>query len=245
MDALQRRRLFDSYILRIGLITIAYFVAAKIGLSLVAVYGSVSLLWPPTGVALAIVILLGSHYWPGIFFGAVLANASTNGPISFAILAGTGNTLEALVGAYLLNHFCDFHATLDRVRDVIALVGVAAGISTLISATIGVAGLCLTGMTPWHEFGSTWAVWWLGDAIGDLIIAPVLLTWGRRWHLEYHTRQIIEVSFWLIAIGLSSGLAFNVHMSGTPTDFSLVYLSFPFLIWAAFALVSVAAVLRR
>jgi signal transduction histidine kinase len=197
------------------------------------VYGSVSLLWPPTGVALAVILLLGSQYWPGIFLGAVLANALTNGPLPFAILAGIGNTLEALIGAYLLTRFCDFHARLDRLRDVVALVGLGAGISTLVSATVGVLGLCLNGMTPWQEFGSTWTVWWLGDAIGDLIIAPVLLTWGTQFRLTYNPRQLIEVGLWLIATGLASGLAFSVHMSGTPTDFSLVYLSFPLLMWAA------------
>lgn len=229
----QSRRLSVSYILRIGIITLVYFAAAKLGLSLVAVYGSVSLLWPPTGVALAIIILLGSRYWPGIFLGAVLTNALTNGPLPFAILAGVGNTLEALIGAYLLTRFCDFHVRLDRVRDVVALVFLGAGMSTLISATVGVLGLCLNGMMPWSEFGSTWAVWWLGDAIGDLIVAPVLLTWGAQFRLKYNAYQLLEFGLWLIVAGLASGLAFNLHLSGTPTDFSLVYLSFPLLMWAA------------
>jgi signal transduction histidine kinase/integral membrane sensor domain MASE1 len=233
MAAPARRRLSWAYVLQLGLVTTVYFVAAKVGLALSAVYGSVSLLWPPTGVALASVLLLGWQTWPAILLGAVLVNALTNGPVTFAVIAGTGNTFEALVGAYLLRRFVRFHAALDRVGDVAALVCLAAGLSTAVSATFGVLGLCLTGMAPWQAFGPTWGVWWLGDAMGDLVVAPVLLTWGTRRPWRVNPRQAIEMGLWLVAISLASWLAFNVHLSRTPTDFSLAYLAFPLLMWAA------------
>src|SRR5260221_11303164 len=113
--AIQRRYLSWSYLLRLGLVIAAYFVTAKVGLALSAVYGSVSLLWPPTGVALASIVLLGWQTWPAILLGAVLVNALTNGPLTFAIIAGAGNTLEPPVGAYLLRALGRCHSALDRV----------------------------------------------------------------------------------------------------------------------------------
>src|SRR5260221_3566910 len=119
MTTLHRHGL--RYTLSIILIATVYFGAAKFGFLFTAVHGSVTLLWPPTGIALAIILLFGQRFWPGIALGAFLANALTNGPISFAFFPAVGNTLEAVVGAYLLQPFGAVHFALDRTRDVISL----------------------------------------------------------------------------------------------------------------------------
>ncbi len=163
-----------------------YFGAAKLGLSLAFVAEQVSAVWPPTGIALAAVLLWGYRVWPGIALGAFLANATANEPIATACGIALGNTLEALVGTWLLRWLVDFDNALERLRDALGLMLLAAGLATMVSATIGVTSLCLGGVNlpalqrtiEWSDFVSLWWVWWLGDAMGALVVAPVLLTWA-------------------------------------------------------------------
>ena len=91
-----------SSVTLIGILTVVYFTAARFGLSLAAMHKSVSLVWPPTGIALAAVLLFGYRIWPGIALGAFLVNASTGVGLAVSAAIATGNTLEALAGAYLL-----------------------------------------------------------------------------------------------------------------------------------------------
>ena len=136
----------------------------------------VSAVWPPTGVALAAILLFGYRVWPGIWLGAFVANATANEPIATAFGIAVGNTLEAISGAWLLRRITGFDNSLERLKDVLGLILLAAGISTTIAATIGVTSLCLGGVHPWSSFGALWSTWWLGDAMGNLVVAPVLLT---------------------------------------------------------------------
>jgi integral membrane sensor domain MASE1 len=130
--------------LSLGL-AVVYFVAAKLGLTMAFVAEQVTPVWPPTGIALAGVLTLGYRVWPGISLGAFLANATANEPIATAAGIAIGNTLEALVGAWLLHQVVGFRTSLDRLRDVIGLVALAAGASTTISATIGTVSLAAGG----------------------------------------------------------------------------------------------------
>src|SRR6476619_6367282 len=124
-----------------GLVVAAvYFGAAKAGLGLAGSHQSITAVWPPTGVAIAAVLLLGYRIWPGIAAGAFLANITTAGPLLSVLGITTGNTLEGVVGAFLLLSVAGFDRSLDRVRDVIALLVVALT-ATIVSATIGVASL--------------------------------------------------------------------------------------------------------
>ena len=151
-----------------------YYGSAKLGLELAFETRSVTAVWPPTGIALAAVVLWGSRMWPAIALGAFLANSWTGIPL-YAVLGITiGNTLEALVGAYLLRRFAGFRPGLERVRDVVALV-VAGALSTTISATLGVTSLLVADAITGGQFDSVWRTWWLGDLGGDLVVAPALL----------------------------------------------------------------------
>ena len=164
---------------KVAALTALYAAAGKLGLSLAFVHPNVSVVWPPTGIALAALLLFGYRLWPGITVGAILVNALTGVSLPVALGIAIGNTLEALVGAYLLRRFVGFENSLDRLRDVLALVGVAAGLSTMTSATIGVTSLVLGGVVSWAAVGSLWWQWWLGDAMGALVLAPPLLVWRR------------------------------------------------------------------
>jgi diguanylate cyclase (GGDEF)-like protein/PAS domain S-box-containing protein len=164
--------------MKTALITLIYVACAKIGFLAAFVHGSVSAVWLPTGVALAALLL--SHYrlWPGIALGAFLANALTPAPLWVTLGIAVGNTLEALVGAWLLRRYSDFDQRLQRTHDVVVLVLGGALLSTLISASIGGSMLCLGGAASWADFSKLWWVWWLGDALGVLTVTPMILVFA-------------------------------------------------------------------
>jgi integral membrane sensor domain MASE1 len=168
------------YLGKVGAVIVLYYAFAKAGLSLAFANTSVTAVWPPTGLALAAVLLFGFRIWPAVALGAFLANITTQGSLGAVLGIVTGNTGEALLGAYLL-HRAHFRLTLDRIRDVLSLATLAALVSTTISATVGVTTLWLDGLLSPGTFGSVWRTWWLGDAGGDLIVAPALLVLASYW----------------------------------------------------------------
>ncbi len=125
-----------------------YVIAGRIGLELDAVAGFATLVWAPTGIALAALMIRGYRLWPGIALGALVANILAGAPVPVAMGIATGNTLEALVAAYALNRIPGFRCSLDRLIDAFALIVVAGVLTTLISATTGVASLYLGGLVP-------------------------------------------------------------------------------------------------
>jgi serine phosphatase RsbU (regulator of sigma subunit)/anti-sigma regulatory factor (Ser/Thr protein kinase) len=214
------------YAVQVALVAAVYYGSAKLGLQLAFESGSVTAVWPPTGIALAAVILWGYRIWPGVALGACLANSWTGIP-AYAVLGITvGNTLEAVAGAYLLRRFADFRPSLERVRDVCALVGLAAILSTAISATIGVTTLWLSDEIGGGQFGSVWRTWWLGDMGGDLIVAPALLVAATHWPFRRAPGGPVEAACLTLVL---AGVGLVVFSTDTP----LMYLLFPPLIWAA------------
>jgi integral membrane sensor domain MASE1 len=210
---------------KLALIAAAYFLSARVGLNLAFETGSVTAVWPPTGIALAALVLWGPSMWPGVALGACVANAWTGVPLVTVLGITSGNTLEAVAGAYLLSRV-DFRPSLDRVRDVLALVGLAAVASTVIAATIGVTSLVVGDEVPAGDFGSVWRVWWLGDMGGDLLVAPLLLAAAAYWPFRRLPGRAGEAVALAVAVVGSSGLVFAQE-----TNFA--YLVFPLLVWAA------------
>jgi integral membrane sensor domain MASE1 len=203
-----------------------YYGAAKLGLNLAFETPSVTAIWPPTGIALAAVLLWGFRVWPGIALGAFLANAWTDVPIYTALGITVGNTLEALVGAYLLTRLTDFKPSLERVRDVLSLVALAAILSTMVSATIGVASLLAGDEIASGDLGITWRTWWLGDMGGDLLVAPALLIAATHWPFDEAPGRRLEA----IGVGL---LVAAVSVLAFTREVSITFAVFPPLIWAA------------
>ena len=139
------------------------------------VHGQVTPVWPPTGIALAAFLLLGRGAWPAIALAAFAVNLPIGpSPVGAAAIAA-GNTLAPLIAVELLRR-ADFHRELDRLRDAIALIVIGALGGMAISATIGSSVLVLSGSVDLANFWSTWAVWWTGDAMGVLLVAPLLLS---------------------------------------------------------------------
>ena len=157
-------------------LTIAYFFAGKFGLSLAFVNASASAVWPPTGIAFAAFLVLGHRVWPAVLVGAFLVNITTAGSIATSIGIASGNTLEGLLGAYLVRRFANGRRVFARASDVFKFTVLGALLSTTVSATIGTTTLSLGGYAAWSDYGSIWFTWWLGDGVGDLVVAPVLVT---------------------------------------------------------------------
>ena len=167
-------------LIRLALLFAVYAVAAKIGLSFASVHPSATAIWPPTGIALAAFLVLGRDVWPAVFAGALVANLTTEGSIVTSIGIGLGNTLEAALGALLVDRFANGEHAFDRPRDIFRFVALAGVLSTTVSPTIGVFVLSLAGYAAWSAFGPIWFTWWLGDIAGALLVAPLLLTWNTN-----------------------------------------------------------------
>jgi len=210
-----------------------YFATARLGLELSVVAKQVSIIWPATGLALALLVLRGRQLWPAILLGAFAANVLNDTSIATSLGIAVGNTLEAYVGATLL-HRVGFVPSLRRLHDVASVFLLAACLSTIVSATFGVVTLCLTRTMPWSAFTSLWSTWWIGDAIGDLVTAPFLFVWAdqarNRWRLQRLTEGVL-----LICAMFVLSLAVFVDR-GSSIPYPVHYLIFPAVIWAALRL---------
>jgi signal transduction histidine kinase/integral membrane sensor domain MASE1/CheY-like chemotaxis protein len=220
-----------EYFLQLAAVALVYFLAAKLGLSLAFIHASVSAVWPPTGVAIASVLLFGYRVWPAILLGAFAANAFTPVPLIAAAGIAAGNTLEALAAGAALR-LLDFHTTFDRARDVFKFT-LTALLCTLLSASIGVLSLCLDHAAGWEQFGSLWLTWWLGDTVGALVIAPLLLVWStapRQWN----NQRYLEAALLLTLLAVSSLASFGGPAPIPLKFYPLARLVVPFFLWAAF-----------
>ncbi|MEU9986491.1 MASE1 domain-containing protein [Streptomyces sp. NPDC048045] len=228
MAVVRRERLRRGSVaaLEICVIAALYFGAAKLGLLQQLVRDQVTPLWPPSGIAVASLLLLGPRIWPGITLGAFLANASL-GPSPLAVIAiMAGNTL-APVCSYALLRRVGFRNELDRLRDALALIFLGAFTGMLVSATVGTTSLVLSGGLSAGDFWPTWSVWWTGDAMGVLVVTPFLLVL-RSAHRPRGASPVRWVEALLL---LAATAAVGVLQAGHAP---LLFLGFPLLIWAAF-----------
>ena len=222
-------------LLGIAVVAAAYYGAAKLGLAFAYQSSTITAVWAPTGIALAALVLGGFRLWPGVALGALAANLWTGVPVPVVLGIVAGNTLEAIAGASLLRA-ARFRLSLERVRDVAALVGLAALVSTTVSATIGVASLRLGNVLPPQATFSAWRLWWLGDMGGDLLIASSIFVVVAQLRRPRRLRPVVEG---IIALATVAGFALVTFTSEVP----LAYLLFPFLIGAALRLGQLGAVM--
>jgi signal transduction histidine kinase/integral membrane sensor domain MASE1 len=222
----------SSHALRIAVIAAVYFASARLGFTLAFVAEQVTTVWPPAGISLAAVLIFGYRVWPGILAGALLANLTAHEPVPVAGVIALGNTLEALTGAWLLRRFVAFDRSLERIRDVLGLVALAALGSTTLAATIGSTSLCAAGLQPWSAFRALWLDWWLGDALGDLLVAPALLTWPGWRRIRWPARRRAEAAVALACLLLLTAAVFGGRLAAA-AHHPLEYTIFPVLIWVA------------
>jgi PAS domain S-box-containing protein len=216
-----------SYLLQIAVVSAIYFVTGKLGLSLAFEFPQVTGVWPPSGIALAILILRGERLWPGVALGAFLVNATANEPLLTAAGIAVGNTLEAVIGTILLRAG-KFSPKLERPIDVIMLIAFCSLLSTLVSATIGAGNLYLAGMIPSEKFPEAWWRWWVGDAASIWSVTPLLLTWNVRSYSPGNRWRETLIIFALLAI--TSYVSLFHPIGGL---YRVRFLAFPIVAWAA------------
>src|SRR5437588_3787386 len=192
----------------IGALTLIYLVAGKLSLLLAFVHKSASPVWPAAGIALAALLVLGYRVWPAIFVGAFLVNVTTAGSVATSLAVASGNTLEAVCGAWLVNRLTGGTTVFDRPQGVFKF-GLAAVVSTVIGPAFGVTSLALAGFADWANYGPIWLTWWLGDTTGDLLIAPLVILWSVTSKRRWNRREAAEVGILLLMLFILSEVVFG------------------------------------
>src|SRR3989475_2388720 len=217
----------------IGLLTLVYFIAGKFGLMLASLHASASPVWPPAGIALAALLVLGYRAWPAIFVGAFLVNVTTVGNVATSLAIASGNTLEAICGAWLINRLAGGTTVFDRPQGVFKFA-LAAVVSTIISPAVGVTSLALGGFADWANFGAIWLTWWLGDATGDLLIAPLIILWSIASKRRWNRREAVEAGILLLLLFVLSEAVFGGWLTISARNYPIGLISGPIVIWMAF-----------
>jgi signal transduction histidine kinase/ActR/RegA family two-component response regulator len=203
-----------------------YLLLARVGLGFHAVSQFATLVWAPSGISVAAMILWGSRIWPAVAVAAFAANLWNGAPLLVALAIAAGNTGEAAFATWSLRKIPGFRSALDRLPDVLGLVLLGGVAAPIISATVGVASLAAAGIVGAGAMNLTWRAWWLGDAIAILIVTPLCLTWQARPSRRGPAARA-EFTALMLLLALAGVLLFEVRLRATTT------LLTPFLIWAA------------
>lgn len=216
-------------------LALVYFAAGKIGLNLATLHRSASPVWPPSGIALAALLLCGYRVWPGIFIGAFLVNVTTAGNIATSLGIATGNTLEALGGAWCVYRWAGGEELFDRYGNVFRFVVIALA-TTLVSPLFGLTSLTIAGFAAKSAYWSIFETWWLGDVSGELVFAPFFLLWGLQPRLRFRREHHIETLSLLFALFVLGVAIFGGVLPISTKNFPVPFVCAPVLIWAAFRL---------
>jgi len=221
-----RRADLAGYGLRLAVVAAAYFFTAQLGLQLAVVHRQVTPVWPPTGIALVAILVLGVRIWPAIALAALAVNIPLGpNPVGAGVIAA-GNTLAPLTAAYLMKQ-AGFRLELDRLGDAAAIILLGALAGMAVSATVGSLVLLASGSVPQTNFAQTWAVWWTGDAMGVLLVAPFLLSFRpKAGQPELTWRERLELGALLATVAVATFLVFQNRLR-------LEYLVFPVIMVAA------------
>ncbi|PYK65183.1 MAG: hypothetical protein DME50_09575 [Verrucomicrobia bacterium] len=217
----------------IGLLTLVYFIAGKFGLMLASLHASASPVWPSAGIALAALIVLGYRAWPAIFVGAFLVNVTTAGNVATSLAVASGNTLEAMCGAWLVNRFAGGTTVFNRPQGVFKFA-LAAVVSTIISPAFGVTSLALAGFADWTNYGAIWLTWWLGDTTSDLLIAPLIILWSIASKRRWNRREAVEVGILLLLLFVLSEAVFGGWLTISARNYPIAFICGAIVIWTAF-----------
>jgi len=219
---------------RVVLLIALYFVGGLVGKETSFLSGSVALVWPPAGIALAAILLFGYRFWPGVALGAVLFSFMNGMPLGFFTLGTTvGNTMGAVVCAFLLERFIAFDNAMERTRDVTGYIGLACFLGTTVNAAFNVVSLAYSGAVKWDDLFSTTLVWWVPNALAGLVVAPFIITWATPSATRWNAKLIAEAV--ICGAGLVGGtlISFNSWFVYGIQNYPLAYLPFPFLVWGA------------
>ena len=224
--------------LRVSVVAAIYYAAARLGLTWQLPGTNASPVWPPSGIGFAAMLLLGYRVWPGIAVGAFLANLqtlhTTNAGFA-AIGICAGNTLEQIVGVFVLRRLIDSRNPLERAGDVFRFV-VAASAGCLLGSVNGTANLWWWGIVPSERCWQVWLAWWLGDTAGVLILAPVIFSLFQKSEIAWTRPRVLEALALFVSLAAATQFLFGDHRAWLDLELldSLAYAVVPGLAWAAF-----------
>jgi diguanylate cyclase (GGDEF)-like protein len=221
-------------VMKVAILAGVYFAAGKFGLGFASVNASATAIWPCTGIAIAALLIFGYEIWPGILIGAFLVNLTTAGTVGTSLGVAIGNTLEGLAACYLIRQFARGREVFDSARDIFKFVVLAGLAATAVSATIGVTVLAIAGFADWSAYPAIWTTWWLGDAVGAVVMTPVLLLWHEDWRFKWNERQWVEIAALFVGLLGSAVLVFGGGLHAELKNYPLESLFIPFLVWVAF-----------
>jgi diguanylate cyclase (GGDEF)-like protein/PAS domain S-box-containing protein len=212
---------------------ILYVLSAELGLQLAIVHDNVTAIWPPSGIALAALLIFGMRLWPAVAAGAFAVTLIAGLPLAPALGIATGNTLAAVTGALLLQKLVQDEHPLDTLRGVLLLVIGGGLVATMISATVGTTTLLNAGLASRPDYSAIWLTWWLGDTGGVLLMTPLLLAWQQRPRLDWSAQHALEAVFLLLSTLLVAQLVFGRSSPLAINHYPLAFLPLTTLIWAA------------
>jgi signal transduction histidine kinase len=218
---------------KLAAVVLLYVAAGKLGLSMATLHPSASPVWPPTGIAIGALLLIGRWAWPAVALGAFAVNFGIFGHVGSSLGIAAGNTLEAVVAAFLVQRFANGIHAFDRALDLFRYVFLAGIVATLVSPAIGVTTLCIAQEQHWESFGPTWLTWWLGDASGALLVAPPLILWGSNPRTRWTRNQVLEFVAILLAVAVVGDRVFTRILFPELGTLPLMILCMPPLVWAA------------
>jgi hypothetical protein len=216
------------------LLAAAYLIGGMLGNASSFMKGEISLVWPPAGIALAAVLLFGYRIWWGVAVGALVFTFTRGSPFGFFTVAtAIGNTVGAVLCAYLLERFVQFENAMERVKHAAGFILFACVLGTTVNALFNVIGLCYSGKLPWDDLFSDAVIWWVPNAMGVLVVTPIILAWLSPGTLRPHRRGIVEAVCCAIGLVVGTDLSFNSWFVNGVDSYPLAYLPYPFLVWAA------------
>jgi diguanylate cyclase (GGDEF)-like protein len=211
-----------------------YFALGQIGLAVGGFVGGTVAVWPPSGFAIAALVVLGRRAWPAVFGGAFLALLIPTGHLFSSALVASGHTLEAIVGAALVDRFARGEHAFQSAKTIFRFVAIAAVAAAPLSATFGVLSTVALGPAPWVDFGYLWMSWWLASLTGILVVGPMTLLWARTSFARVRLVEVAESLAILIVLTLLCLAVFAGEFPSDMQNYPLEFLCVPVLLWAAF-----------
>jgi diguanylate cyclase (GGDEF)-like protein/PAS domain S-box-containing protein len=219
-----------------ALLVATYFAAGKLGQSLTLTNLNATAVWPPTGLALAASLLLGYRVWFAVLVGAFLVNVTVSGSVVAAIAMAVGNTLEATVGAYLINRFANGKRAFEQARDTFNFATLGGIAATAVGASVGTIGLALATQAEWSDFARSWLTWWLSHAVGALVVAPVLILWTMNPAIRWRPQRATEYMLLLLTSVFLSLAIFAGSLMFRARNYPLELSILLMVVWAAYRL---------
>ncbi len=225
-------------------ITVAgiYFLLGKLGQELAIPPGTVTLVWPPSGFALAMLLLYGRRMWLGVFWGAMAVNTlglsgqSAEAPVVATVVIGIsigiGSVLQPLLGTVLIQRYIGEGGLLEKAKNTLTFAAIIPAMC-LVSATVGASSLYFAGLVDTAHFAELWLTWWLGDGVGILIITPLLLAWCKRWKFPRNSKSLPMLLVIFTMLTMSGLVSFGALFGEEGNSYPLQFLAWPFLLWLA------------